>query len=512
MSSSPGGSTGLQVGAASVLLLVSLVPHLGLLPYAFDDAYIHLRIAEHLVETGEPYFNAGERVMASSASGWTWILALLVALPGSAIGYAATLNALLCWAGGLVFARLAWVLSGRALSGAVHWLLAFSYVAIVHYAGAGLMEVPLALLLLGVGLSLYATGRASAFALLAVAPFLRLELAVFFLALLGHALIRRRVSPPRAVLWSLAGLPPALYGWYFFGTLLPHTAVAKSTIYELTVGQALLLLINNAAPEIPGLGLGWSRWLWIGSLVVSVAAVAIHAPRVRKGVRELELVGLLLAATAVIPVVYLLTESLVFPWYVPLFLMPLTLLLGLCLASIQQPSIRRFLLGFLLLPSLLGLANSVVAALGDPTGYRHFAFNARVRKYVEIGARLGERYPGARLLSSEVGGLGHAFGGKILDGAGLISPEALKHHPMRVPEERPFGFFGAIPVEFVRETRPELIVSMDVFIGAFERSDVAAEYTVSREPLYVDDDLRRVPHPVIWNSRHMNIFIRKDLK
>ena len=61
------------VAVFTILLLI----HLRLYPYAFDDSYIHIRIVEHLSDFGEPYFNLGEPVKASSSSGWIIFLFLV---------------------------------------------------------------------------------------------------------------------------------------------------------------------------------------------------------------------------------------------------------------------------------------------------------------------------------------------------------------------------------------------------------------------------------------------------
>ena len=63
----------LYVAMAWVMLWI----HTGLSIWPFDDAFIHIRIAENLIDHGEPYFNPGEAVMASSSPVWTWCLALL---------------------------------------------------------------------------------------------------------------------------------------------------------------------------------------------------------------------------------------------------------------------------------------------------------------------------------------------------------------------------------------------------------------------------------------------------
>jgi hypothetical protein len=144
-----------------------------------------------------------------------------------------------------------------------------------------------------------------------------------------------------------------------------------------------------------------------------------------------------------------------------------------------------------------------------PEKCQYFADGARVRQYVAVGAALYNLYPESRLLSSEIGGIGFAFHGKILDGAGLATPDALKYHPMKVPEERSSGMTGAIPVGYVREMKPELIVSLDVFIEDFLKSDEVQFCSRTMYPIYVESDMRIAPSKVLWNSRHLNVFVRK---
>ena len=42
-----------------------------------------------------------------------------------------------------------------------------------------------------------------------------------------------------------------------------------------------------------------------------------------------------------------------------------------------------------------------------------------------------------------------SFPGRILDAAGLASKDALKFHPLKIPQERERGDLGAIPPRYV---------------------------------------------------------------
>ena len=65
-----------------------------------------------------------------------------------------------------------------------------------------------------------------------------------------------------------------------------------------------------------------------------------------------------------------------------------------------------------------------------------------------MGRELHAQYPNALPDDLRNRGLGYAFEGYILDGAGLVTPEALGYHPLDIPRERDTGYVGAISHSF----------------------------------------------------------------
>ena len=510
---------GVRVGRTTRVLLAALLfacllpVHLALQRYAFDDAYIHVRIAQNLLERGEPYFNAGEAVNASSSAGWTWVLALWFAVVGDRPATLGVLNALLAAAGAVVWVRLVVPTRGTR-SPLIPVLAACGYVALVLESSVGCMESPLALLLVGIGLQLHAQRRAPALCVFAAASFVRPELVVLLAVFALHAVLVARSRPLPSAAWIASGLLPfMLYELWFFGSLVPHTARAKTVVFSLTWRQTAESLIAALAP--------WPAAPWLPqsprsrAVYLALAAVLILAgliAAVRGGEPGPRRTACLLAAFcgASILGAYFANRVFLHAWYVPLFTVPL--LFGLAAALLPVRS-RAGLAGLALavLPFLAQGAQTALASVTTPALYERFVTGARVRRYVALGRELYAAHPGARLLTSEIGGLGYGFRGTVLDGVGLISPEALPYHPLRVPEERSDGGIGAIPPRYVAATMPELIVSHPVFVQALLRDHVLAAYESFSVPLWLDEDRRRAGDPSLWGSKELLVWVRRDV-
>jgi hypothetical protein len=132
---------------------------------------------------------------------------------------------------------------------------------------------------------------------------------------------------------------------------------------------------------------------------------------------------------------------------------------------------------------------------------------------LRIGDDLAQLMPAAVLMSSEIGALGWTFPGRIVDAAGLVSPECLKYHPMLVPEERSRGTLGAIPPRAVTDLAPDVIVSMETFSEAFRQqlaAGIITDYVLFRNyPVISEADSARSGLHVVWGSRSTQVYLRR---
>lgn len=503
----------------ALLFILFIVMHLRLSQYAFDDAYIHFRVARHLLDTGTPYFNTDEIVKVSTSSGWTLFLAILLSVArGLGIEHrfpamVSLVNAGITLGGMMAFTRVMETLIQGKLDPVRKILFQITYFALLAPSSIGLMETPLALLLAGAGILDILRSKPGGFFWIGLAAYTRVELVVLLAAVSLLAILRGKKYILQACLSLALGLLPLLlYDLYFFGTIIPQSIRAKSVIYILTwlhtLTRGLQLSFPVAFPEYQLLFVVIGLVLLIGIPVIG-AVVAFR----NRQLRQSQWIAIFLVWSLGIFGVYVAGETFVFEWYTPLFIIPL--LLALILTASKEVYTRNTVaIGMQFIPFLMSIflfIQFAYAALFDPGTYVLFENGARVKTYLQAGKILYEAYPDATLLTSEIGGLGYAFQGKIQDAVGLASPDALQFHPMDVPAERYGGEVGAIPPEYVEGHQPELIVSFDIFAQALLASDITRQYNMVLIPAYLPEDFQYAKRDSIWGNRYLRIYVRKDI-
>jgi hypothetical protein len=478
--------------------------------FPFDDAYIFMRIARRFAETGEPYFNAHERVMGHSSHLWLVTLAALTRVLGSA-ATAVKLLECACTCGCLLLTSELLRRTARVPS-LVALLIATVLVQllVVPIAG-GLMEAPMAVALIVGTLLALEEGRDLLGGLLAgLAVSTRYEL----ILLLPFALFLAHRRPRFLVGLAVPAAIFVTFAWSYYGTLIPMSVIAKEKVYS---GQSERIL-----SPLTGGALDGTLWRKQQLLVVTALAAALLGECLWHVLRRPGEGPRWVLAAAAFPILvilaYLAGDALVFEWYWPPVLFPLVLA---AVGLVSRTWHGWVILGALLYSLRLLLHPGLLAAEGyardDPARYWPVRTNARAQEYILIGESLRATRSGARILSSEIGGLGWGFyPGKIIDADALVSPENLKFHPMRVPDDRPDTGSGAIPVGAVEEGQPDFVVSMEGFSIAFRRavSDGRLREYVLREQLpLVPLELQKKYglKSAFWLSTHIEVYERRSL-
>lgn len=504
------------------LLAVLLIPvHLILSPYAYDDAYIHVRIADHLAFQGVPYFNLNEAVNADSSPGWVIVLAFLFRFTSVDPRVIALLNAFITAAGTILFAKLSRDLTSTGSNPLYYFIPGLLYLSFTIQPSIGLMEIPAAMLLMTIALYKILRSSPYAFLVLGLLISFRPEFVALLVLVFFYAVLAKRLPIKKALACGLIGVIPVLtYQLYFFHSLVSNSMVAKARVYSL---DSISTLLSIAASLMPNISLPFLSWSFseINTLIYIVLCFLLSIVCLIAGARKNladtrgHLIILMMAFSVSVMAAYIAERVLLFPWYIPIYAVPTAAAVYWIVLG-GGNRLLRSALAFLILPIFLSLMASLFQVVLSGTifpvsFYPDFSTGARVRKYVQVGEELYARCPDKTLASSEIGGLGYGFKGSILDAAGLVSPQALAFHPMKVPEERSLGAIGAVPVGFIDLVNPQVIVGYDIFLESFLKSQSVQSYVRIKDAIYLQDDLRLSGGKALWQSQYLNVFESKSL-
>ncbi|WP_419804647.1 hypothetical protein [Terriglobus sp.] len=496
------------VALAAFGLAFSLWLHLRLGDMGFDDTWIHLRIARNLLQTGHAWFNINERVMATSSPLWTLLMAVLH-VP-SHPGMLPVLEALLMWAACV----LAFSITRRNFATQSEWsrdvLALFAGLltaTLLVSSSVGQMETPLAIVFL---LGAWRAAQANlgfALPLLAMAAVTRLELLPVWLLATVAALLWSRRHRIAALEGAAIVLLMAAWTVVQFHVLLPNSMRAKQISYDFTLSRTVQQFIGFRLRD--------------GAVAVLLVVFGVATLRLwwqRRALREswqqrlpvaAALSGLLLIAE------YIAHRTVLFEWYRPLYLLPLAL--GLLLTvppgvgaagRAALAAAQIVLLAWLVAPAaqsiprmLRGAAAGTVPVKSQIDGGDY----VRVQEYLQVGQVLARTCPKGRVLASEIGGLGWAFPGDLLDGFGIASPAALRYQPLRSGAPK-----GGIPAGFLLEAQPDVVVSYTVMSDEVLGSPaVAQQYYLLLLPTSPRSH-RGGLLDIAWrSSKYLNVWLRR---
>jgi hypothetical protein len=431
-----------------------------------DDAYIHGRITDNLLHFGHPWFNPGDRVMSTSSPIWNLLVAGIERMlpswkPILFIEALSTSVTSLC-AVILVRAERAGNRGGWAWATTAQGAVVAGSLCLLIPVAAEQMETAFALGLLVSAVVLLDRWPGFALGLLVVAGFVRYEVVGCLILVVVYLAFQRRLKAQ--VLLGPALALGAILTWlvWNFHTIVPNTIRAKKLAYITN-----MLAVSHFAFSA-------NRTLSLVELPLFGALCILLLLSLRSGwrtyCRENALGLLLFTFGAGTWFVYVVSKTFIFDWYRPILLFPLVcgaIVLFVRSGSWLRAGTSLIFVAFACFPGPLFILSAV---RNEPRTVPGYSWYARVHTYQAIGSAVNDVCPNARLMSSEIGGLGASFHGYIYDGLGLTDPDALKFHPMRVPEERSSGAFGAIPVGYVMEKQPDVIVSYDQYGEAVLRS------------------------------------------
>lgn len=425
----------------------------------FDDAYIHARLAENWVHGGSPAFNTGMKVKTDSSTGYLLIVALFT-------HWIPAINAIRCIEAAVIPAltvSLFYLVGSFRTHLITRTGVALAILPFMLVAAYGGMETPVVCLLLSLATIGWRYGKhAMVLFLLALAIWFRLEAILLFVLTLMYYL--QKELPVVKIVFGIIPLL-ALFALEFvlFGTVIPHAAQVKASAYNFPISASVFRAISlNGGVSSFMLGL-----ILTSVLIARLSMIALE--------RRLMFSDSFMIFSLGILVVWMLSRSLLFPWYFCLLVFPLGLAVILSAEhSTGQTGGYAHLTRFAVLLGL-GLVGSghllpSFGIFGNDTN------ELRTYHYLNIARGLYRLCPSCTLVTSEIGAIGYGFKGVVFDGFGLGDPEAGRFHPLKVPEERNSYATGAIPPKYVQYRKPDFIVSMPLFTKALRASSILSPY------------------------------------
>lgn len=430
---------GLRLGALQIAFLLAALVACRVLAIracpTYDDAFITYRYAANLAAGDGLVFNAGaawEPVLGTTTLLYSLAMAGFARLGLDLVGASLAFNV----ACDVVTAMLLVVALKRRPVAAAAAVLGFAALPEIARISVGGMESPLFLLCaLGACVAVDARRPGLAGGLAAATCLVRPE-GVLLAAILFVAQVRRprdvvRFTVPIVVVGAIA--VAALT--YVYGTPIPQSVTAKSAMQG----------IDPAAEKTARFWTILRQSFMPRSAYAVVLPFAAHgawrALRAGGAVRHLSLFALAISAS------YLVARPHTWGWYYYVPLAAWTAWIALGAESAWTWCARRA--GPALAhaidrhaPQAASLAVVGVSAYAST----RFASQVESRVYAplwEWAARTSSAEPSARILASDIGAIGHAWKGIVLDSEGLTWPEALVHR---------------LPATIIEATRPEYLM------------------------------------------------------
>jgi len=387
-----------------------------------DDAFITYRYARHLADTHALVYNAGERVLGTSTPLYALVMTTIAALglPMEATSLAIGTG---CDAAAAFVLYLLMADAGMPMAGVAAAALAGSVPLGIVPASAG-METPLYVLLVLAtfrqGARALATGRTALLSVLVILVGLcRPDGALAIAAVLGGLAIadwRLAWRALRPALAAAAGI--AALTWWYYGSIVPQSVVAKSAAVDPPGAGVRVfgrLMVERLHLVTTVLGLIGAAVLWRAALVWRWLFVWWIAYAVAFSVTNAFLHG---------------------DWY----FVPLQAGYWAAVAAgvdyTASVALReRWARRVALLLNVLLVAAAVRGWPGHRAAFAHVQA-IRERPYLEVGSRLARSDRPCNLAAPEIGALGFAFPGRIIDLGGLVTPAAVNRPALAVLEEQ----------------------------------------------------------------------------
>lgn len=471
-----------------LLVVIALSARLIPGPRIIDDSYITYRYSRNILAGNGFVFNPGERVLGTTTPLYTLILVGIGSVTGGTNAPFPIISWLLNAIIDSVSCVLLWQIGKIIVSNRVGIILSILWAIAPFSVTFSIGGLETSLFILFLLLTSYFFIRSYILYIWLCASLMiltRPDALIFLMPLFLLPVLfplHRKIYQPRAIL--LSAIPLILwfaFGFWYFGSPLPHSLAAKSVAYQLPSNAAFVRLIQHyLTPFSEQYAFGTA--ILYGSLLVYPALFIIGFIAIYRKIS-------LALALLIYPITYFLTFAIVHPlifrWYLtpPLPFYFMTLLAGA--ESLLQRIILRFkpeisatpspprkldfafvsnslITLFLLIPIILSLKGWVFKPdHGNNAPSPEMAWVKLEELYKRAsGDILAVSSPDAVVAAGDVGVLGYFTDRNILDTVGLNSPVSSSYYPLPKSD---YVINYAIPTKLILDQKPDLVVFLEAY-------------------------------------------------
>lgn len=269
-----------------------------------------------------------------------------------------------------------------------------------------------------------------------------------------------------------------IFLFVLFGTVIPHGAIAKSTMFYHVPNLAL----SNIAWMI-GTGAIIPKWFVVfdpAYMIISFIPAVITLV-IFWFVAQGKPFRLYSYAVLIYLAIYAVKVNLAFQWYLCWFALVSVITVPLVVQrtwfSKKQVFIRKPFGAILCFYVLLVLITE--QGVRNEKGFACVSFpwtaeSDRVlqyRKTLDDLREKGEAGPDTTIATPEIGMVGYRHDGKILDLVGLVSPEVIKYGPPPLERRRRMFEFLQVNPDIVKDMKPDYVLVLDAWSENLRRDD-----------------------------------------
>lgn len=379
--------------------------------YSPDDTYIYMQYAKNIAAGNGFSFNPGESSYGVTSPLWVLILTIPYLAGIDGYWFSKIIDILSALAAMFVFFRFTrYLFTGNKLLQYAATSVFILNAWFVRWAFTG-METSFAVLLVLIVFYLYYSEKYSFMFLAGGLLYLtRPESLLLIIILFGFTVLKRlrekklsMVELLKFVVFVLIPvLPYLIYAKFSFGSMMPNTALGKSTL--TFNGGIIIAQLTEIAKTLAGAG-----------LIEMILGIVFILTLIRK--KDFKGTLPLIAWIAGLSVLYIVTDADIISRYL-LIISPFIIILGF--KAIEQINKKQFAAAILLFVICVFYSQFIFYKFVKPSTDD---FTVGMNEcLIPIGVWLGENSPpGSRVLVNDVGAVGYFSGRYIIDAAALIN-------------------------------------------------------------------------------------------